>query len=66
MGRTTLEMAPAAGGASRAVITGASYISDVQFAPDSKTTDLLGAERHVPARLFRASSAEARPYRWKA
>ena len=35
--RTLVEMIPAAGGASRAVITGASQISDVQFAPDGKT-----------------------------
>jgi dipeptidyl aminopeptidase/acylaminoacyl peptidase len=56
-GRTTLEMAPAAGGASRAVITGASYVSDVQFAPDSKTLIYSEQSGTYPARLFRASSA---------
>ena len=55
-GRTSVEMMPAAGGASRAVITGASHIADVQFAPDGKTSDLQEQTGARPTSLFRASS----------
>ena len=55
-GRTAVETVPAAGGASRAVITGASHIGDVQFAPDGKTMVYSEETGARPAQLFRASS----------
>jgi dipeptidyl aminopeptidase/acylaminoacyl peptidase len=56
-GRTLVEMIAAAGGSSRAVITGASQISDVQFAPDGKTMIYAEQSGSRPTQLFRASSA---------
>ena len=44
------------GGASRAVITGASHIGDVQFAPDGKTMIYSEQTGARPTKLFRASS----------
>jgi len=55
-GRTTVQMAAAVGGASRAVITGASHIGDVQFAPDGKTLIYSEQTGARPTKLFRASS----------
>ncbi len=55
-GRTAVQMIPASGGASRVVITGASNIGDVQFAPDGKTM-IYGEQTGTrPTQLFRASS----------
>ena len=55
-GRTAVQMIPAAGGASRVVITGASHIGDVQFAPDGKTMIYAEQTGARPTQLFRASS----------
>lgn len=55
-GRTAVQMIPASGGASRVVITGASHVSDVQFAPDGKTMIYAEQTGSRPTQLFRASS----------
>lgn len=56
-GRSTVETTAAAGGSSRVAITGASQISDVQFAPDGKTMIYAEQTGSRPSQLFRASSA---------
>ena len=55
-GRTSVEMMPAAGGAARRVIAGASHIADIQFAPDGKTMVYSEQTAARPNALFRASS----------
>lgn len=55
-GRTLVQVIPAAGGSSRAVITGASHIGDVQFSPDGKTMIYSEQTGARPTQLFRASS----------
>jgi dipeptidyl aminopeptidase/acylaminoacyl peptidase len=55
-GRTLVQVIAASGGSSRAVITGASHIGDVQFAPDGKTLIYSEQTGARPTQLFRASS----------
>jgi dipeptidyl aminopeptidase/acylaminoacyl peptidase len=55
-GRTVVEMIAASGGASRAVITGASHVGDVQFGPDGKTMVYSEQSGTRPTGLFRVSS----------
>jgi dipeptidyl aminopeptidase/acylaminoacyl peptidase len=56
-GRTLLQTITLAGGSSRAVITGSSHISDVQFTRDARTMIYTEQSGSRPARLFRASSS---------
>lgn len=60
-GRSQLQMVPAAGGGAKAVISGNSHISDVQFTSDSKTMIYSEQSGSRPAELFRASSAGGAP-----
>jgi dipeptidyl aminopeptidase/acylaminoacyl peptidase len=55
-GRTVVETMAASGGSSRAVITGASHVGDVQFGPDGKTMVYSEQSGTRPAGLFRVSS----------
>jgi dipeptidyl aminopeptidase/acylaminoacyl peptidase len=55
-GRSAVHMMPAAGGASRVVITGNSHIGDVQFTPDGRTMIYSETSGSRPAEIFRASS----------
>ena len=55
-GRTAVEMVPVGGGSSRAVITGASTVGDVQFAPDGKSMVYVENSGTRPVQIFRAQS----------
>lgn len=55
-GRTSLQMIPVAGGASKILVTGAGHLDDVQFSSDGKTllyTEQTGAS---PTEIYRVSS----------
>jgi dipeptidyl aminopeptidase/acylaminoacyl peptidase len=60
-GRQGAHMISVRGGGSRAIVTGLSYVDDIQFAPDGRTmvyTETTGAS---PANLYSASSMGGRP-----
>jgi dipeptidyl aminopeptidase/acylaminoacyl peptidase len=55
-GRGTIQMIPAAGGATRVVIGGNSHLGDVQFTGDGRTMIYSENSGSRPSEIFRASS----------
>jgi dipeptidyl aminopeptidase/acylaminoacyl peptidase len=60
-GRQSIEMIPAAGGASRVIASGASTLDDMQLTADGKTMVYTGQSGSAPSELYRASSAGGTP-----
>ena len=60
-GRGSVQMMNAAGGGSRAVVTGTSHVSDVQFTPDGKTMVYSEQSGSKPAELFKVTSGAGGP-----
>jgi dipeptidyl aminopeptidase/acylaminoacyl peptidase len=60
-GRSIIQMMPISGGGTRAVVTGAAHMDDVQFAPDGKTLIYSEMSGSKPVEIYRASSAGGAP-----
>jgi hypothetical protein len=58
-----IEMIPAAGGATRVVVSGASTLDDMKLTSDGKTMIYTGQSGSAPTEIYRASSAAGRPSR---
>ncbi len=55
-GRTSLQMMPATGGASKILVTGAGHLDDVQFSSDGKTMVYTEQNGSSPAEIYKVSS----------
>ncbi len=60
-GRQSIEMIPAAGGASRVIVSGASTLDDMQLTADGKIMIYSGHSGSAPTEIYRASSAGGAP-----
>ena len=60
-GRANIHMLPIAGGASRAVVAGASHMDDPQFTPDGRTMIYAEHSGSSPMEIYRASSVGGAP-----
>src|ERR1700733_10177456 len=60
-GRQTIEMIPAAGGAARIVVSGASTLDDMKLTPDAKAMIYTGQSGSAPIEIYRASSSGGEP-----
>ncbi|HLH00461.1 MAG TPA: S9 family peptidase [Bryobacteraceae bacterium] len=56
-GRQSIQMIPAAGGASRIIVSGPHTFDDMQFSSDGKTMIYSGQSGSAPTELYRASSS---------
>ena len=61
--RQTIEMIPAAGGATRVVVSGASTLDDMKLTSDAKTMIYTGQSGSAPTEIYRASSERRRTRR---
>ncbi|HYL39267.1 MAG TPA: S9 family peptidase [Bryobacteraceae bacterium] len=60
-GRQTIQMIPAAGGATRVIASGASTLDDMQLTADGKTMIYTGQSGSAPTEIYRASSSGGTP-----
>jgi dipeptidyl aminopeptidase/acylaminoacyl peptidase len=60
-GRQPIEMIPAAGGATRVIVSGASTLDDMQLASDGKTMIYTAESGSAPSEIYRASSGGGSP-----
>ena len=60
-GRQRIEMIPAAGGAARIVVSGASTLDDMKLTPDAKAMIYTGQSGSAPIEIYRASSSGGEP-----
>lgn len=60
-GRTSLEMISATGGGTRAILSGAAHVDEVQFAPDGKTMIFVEDSGSRATDLYRVASGGGSP-----
>ena len=60
-GRQNIQMIPAAGGASRVIVSGASSADDMQLTADGKTMIYSAQSGSAPSEIYRASSTGGAP-----
>jgi len=60
-GRQSIEMIPAAGGASRVIVSGSNTLDDMQLSGDGKIMIYTGESGSAPAEIYRAASTGGAP-----
>jgi dipeptidyl aminopeptidase/acylaminoacyl peptidase len=60
-GRQNIQMIPAAGGATRVIVSGPSTVDDMQLTSDGKTMIYTGQSGSAPTEIYRAASSGGTP-----